>query len=603
MMKRIIFISLILSQQVNALDLKQAYQEGAQTGTSHANQSVDLLKALDLNKFPGYQANLPQEHYYSGVTQGNTGLEADSQTVVTDNESGKAVTESFNLRPVYQVNPASESMQKLNQIEENGDAIIRGQNTDKTTCSLKPKECHYTWQEKTCLTSKKLGTLHCAKNLRLEVSPYKTDSYTLSLRKNGRSTKPFKISVNLAQTDTCQQGKNPCYTIYKDQVTAPPIKLPDHCAMVKVSIVDAKGLVLVEQTATCANPFLTLSVGTCRYGRCTIPYFHSVMMTVEIYQSKEYWDDQCQHLNTKEQEGLCHITKLLTCTEPNQTRIIGEVPFTRPCWKERATYDCGDEGENTCDGIINEGCEQTASTCLKEEGGRCKTYQHTYQCPLNQCTDNQLLCGEGAFCLEGDCATHEYSLANEDDFKKAMSTLSAASDASKDFDGGANYIFKGQLLECSKTMLHFKNCCSDSGWGLDLELAQCTDAEKKLGKARENKLVVPTGQYCFKRKKIPGGSYCKEKHETYCVFQSKLARMVQVQGRHGQLGIGFGQGQYSNCSGITPQQMQLIHFEQIDFSEFYDEVKNKLKKPDYKQTANGISQRLNEFYNQGDING
>ncbi|KTC73157.1 type-F conjugative transfer system mating-pair stabilization protein TraN [Legionella bozemanae] len=602
-MKHFIFIFLILSSQINALDLKQAYQEGAQTGKNHANQSIDLLKALDLNQFPGYQANLSQEHYYSGVTQENTGLETDSQKGVMDNESGKAVHEGFNHRPLQQVNPASNTMQKLNQIAENGDAIIRGQNTDKTTCSLKPKECHYSWQEKTCLTSKGLGALHCARNLRLEVSAYKTESYTLYLRKNGKRTKPFQVLVNLTQGDTCQQGKNPCYTIYKDQVTVPAIKLPEHCALVKVNIVDAKGLVVVQQTANCAQPSLTVSVGKCRYGRCTIPYFHSATMTVEIYERKEYWDDQCKHLNNKEQEELCHITEPLTCTEPNQTRIIGEIPFTRPCWKERATYKCGDEGQNTCGGMINEGCEQTASICLKEDGGRCKTYQQTYQCPLNQCTENQLLCGDSAFCLEGDCATHEYIPANENDFKKAMSTLSSVSDASKDFDVNANYIFKGKLLECSTTMLHFKNCCSDSGWGIDLELAHCSDSEKKLGKARENKLVVPTGHYCYKRRKFPGGSVCTDTHETYCVFQSKLARIVQEQGRRNQLHISFGKGKHSNCSGITPEQMQLIHFEAINFSEFYDDVKNKMKKPDYGQTANGISQRLKEIYNQGDING
>jgi hypothetical protein len=416
-MKHFVLVFLIVCSPSFAFDLNQAYQEGTETGTNHANQSIDLLKALDLNQFPGYQANLPQEQYYSGVTQANTNLEADSQTEVGDNESGKTINESFNNRPLYKINPTSEAMQKLNQIADNGDAIMHGQNTDKTTCSLKPKECRYSWEEKTCLSSK----------------------------------------------------------------------------------------------------------------------------------------------------------------------ILNEA--------------------NTCDSLITQGCEQSASMCLKEEPGRCITYQQTYQCPTNQCTDNQLLCGKDAFCLEGDCAKQEYNPANEDDFKKAMSTLSAASDASKDFDGNANLIFKGQLLECSKVMLKYKNCCSDSGWGIDLELAQCSEAEKKLGKARENKLAVPTGQYCYKRRKFPGGSVCTDQHETYCVFQSKLARMVQVQGRHDQLHISFGQNKYSNCSGITPEQMQLIHFEQIDFSEFYSEVQNKLKKPDYQQTANGISQRLNEFYNQGDING
>ena len=137
---------------------------------------------------------MPQEHYYSGVTQENTGLEADSQTAVVHNESGKAVSESFNHRPLYQVNPASESMQKLNQIAENGDAIMHGQNTDKTTCSLKPKECQYSWQEKTCLSSKVLGVLHCARHLRLDVSPYKTESYSLYMKISSLKRSPWTTS-------------------------------------------------------------------------------------------------------------------------------------------------------------------------------------------------------------------------------------------------------------------------------------------------------------------------------------------------------------------------------------------------------------------------
>ena len=101
-----------------------------------------------------------------------------------------------------------------------------------------------------------IGILHCARRLRLDVSPYKTESYSLYLRKGSMRNAPFKVSVNLGQTDTCQQGKAPCYTIYKNSVPAPAIILPINCAMIKVSFLDDKKLVVVEQTATCANPTL-----------------------------------------------------------------------------------------------------------------------------------------------------------------------------------------------------------------------------------------------------------------------------------------------------------------------------------------------------------
>ena len=416
-----------------ASDLKQAYQEGTALGASQNNQSIDLLKTLDLAQFPGYQPNLSQENYYGGVTQESTRLKTDSQAAVEQSDVGKTVNDTFNQRPYYRVNPASESMQKLNQIAENGDAIMHGKNTEQTTCALRPKECHYSWQQKTCLSGK---------------------------------------------------------------------------------------------------------------------------------------------------------------------RVVNQ-----PCVKQLNSDACSSQEQSPCDALMLDGCEQIGSMCIHEEAGYCATYQQTYQCPLNQCSDNQLICGEDAFCLEGDCSKQDYVPAQDGEFKKAISALSVASEASKDFDGNTNFVFKGQLLECSKAVAGVKNCCRNSGWGIDLNLAHCNDMEKKLGKARENKLVVPTGEYCAKRKKLPIGSICVDQHETFCVFQSKLARIVQEQGRHTQLGIGFGKGKYSNCSGITPEQMQLIKFENINFSEFYEEIQHKLKSPNTQQTTSQISQRLKDFYNQGDTHG
>lgn len=602
MKKCFVWFCLISSTFVHASNLSQAYQEGNEVGKRHANQPTDILKSFDLNQVPGYQSHVPEENYYGGVSQQSTRLEADSGNLSATNEAGLAVNDSFNHRPFYQVNPASESMQKLNQIADNADAIMHGQNTEKTTCSLKPKQCQYTWKEEKCLSYKNLGALHCARHLRIDVSPYKTESYSLFLNQ-GRKTRPYKISVKLAEANTCQPGRFPCYTITKGGQPAQLIMLPENCAAVKVSITDPKGYVVVEQPATCTNKGLTLAVGKCQNGRCVAPYAHTVTMTVEIYQSHDYWDNQCERFQNKEAQGLCRLTKPLTCTASGQTRVIEDVPFTRACWKEQATYECGSQNPGTCDALKKEGCEQTGSTCLDEVADQCRSYQQTYQCPINQCTENELICGEDTFCLDGNCSAHDYSPASEDDFKKSMSALSAASEASKDFDGKGNFIFKGERLECSREIAGVKNCCRDEGWGIDLNLAHCKDIEKKLGKARENKLVVATGEYCAERQKLPIGSVCIDHHQTYCVFQSKLARMVQEQGRRGQLGIGFGHGDHSNCSGLTPAQLQLIKFENINFSEFYEEIKNKQKQPDYQQTANGISRRLGNFYNQGDLNG
>ena len=586
---------------IQASELNQAYQEGSDFGKSVAQQPTELLKTFDLTQIPGFARDLPQENYYGGVTQENNHLAADSQSAAAASEVSKAINESFNARPLYKINPASPEMQKLNQIADNGEAIMHGLSTDKTTCSLNPKKCQYAWQEKTCVAHKGLGHLRCARQLRVDISEYATDSFILYLIQG--SVKPYNISINLTQSDTCKQKNNPCYWLTQGGAVASPSVIPTNCDVVKVHITDQHGFATVLTTPNCTNPSFSLSIGKCEHGHCRAPLVHAVTLTTDIRTRTEHWDDHCEHLQNKAQQGVCRLVSPLTCTAPNQTRLVGDVSVTRDCWQEQAVYDCGEQNNGDCESLINSGCEQTASTCLTGSADNCKAYQQTYQCPMNQCSDNELICGEEVFCLDGNCSAHDYSPASEEDFKKSISALSAASEASNGLNGRGDFVFKGERMECTDAMLNFKNCCDDKGWGVDLGLAHCNDMEKKLGLARENKLVVATGEYCADREKLPIGSFCKSTHKTFCVFQSKLARIIQEQGRRDQLHIGFGEGDGSNCSGITAEQLQIINFEKIDFREFYEEIKNKQKQPNAQQTIDGISNRLNEFYQQGNFNG
>lgn len=87
----------------------------------------------------------------------------------------------------------------------------------------------------------------------------------------------------------------------------------------------------------------------------------------------------------------------------------------------------------------------------------------------------------------------------------------------------------------------------DSGWGQDIGLAKCSSDEKALAKAKSNKLTVSVGEFCSK--KVLG--VCLEKKRSYCQFDSKLAQIVQQQGRNGQLRISFGSAKHPDCRGIT----------------------------------------------------
>ncbi len=67
---------------------------------------------------------------------------------------------------------------------------------------------------------------------------------------------------------------------------------------------------------------------------------------------------------------------------------------------------------------------------------------------------------------------------------------------------------------------------------------------------------------------------CRKKH-SYCVYDSLLARIVQEQGRQGQLGIGFGSGKSPDCRGMVMAEFERLKFDRIDFSDFYDELQGQ----------------------------
>lgn len=88
----------------------------------------------------------------------------------------------------------------------------------------------------------------------------------------------------------------------------------------------------------------------------------------------------------------------------------------------------------------------------------------------------------------------------------------------------------------------------------------CTQPEQLLGMHKGANLSVQTGSYC--EKKIPIIGTCIQYRDTYCSFNSVLARTVNQQGK-AMLGIPF-----NSCSGLTVQQIANLDFTKIDLSEF-----------------------------------
>lgn len=102
------------------------------------------------------------------------------------------------------------------------------------------------------------------------------------------------------------------------------------------------------------------------------------------------------------------------------------------------------------------------------------------------------------------------------------------------------------------------------------ELLSCDQADQMVAMRKSNRLCTYLGSYCSK--KFLGA--CLSKKEGYCCFNSRLARIINEQGR-AQIGKGFGSPQAPNCTGFTPEELQSLDFGRMNLAEFYAEIQAK----------------------------
>ena len=179
-----------------------------------------------------------------------------------------------------------------------------------------------------------------------------------------------------------------------------------------------------------------------------------------------------------------------------------------------------------------------------------------------------------------------------------MAKLAGLASAAEDAKGASSAIdvkvFTGKAMRCRKAFAGFSNCCKDSGWGQSAGLASCDDEEKAIGKAKAKKITVSVGERCDRQ--VLGA--CIQKSQVYCVFDGKLARIIQEQGRRDQLGVKFGSGDSPNCRGMTEKELERINFDKINFSDFYEDLIKNQKVPDTSTQIQLIKDRIAAQVNQ-----
>lgn len=99
------------------------------------------------------------------------------------------------------------------------------------------------------------------------------------------------------------------------------------------------------------------------------------------------------------------------------------------------------------------------------------------------------------------------------------------------------------------------------------DLMSCDQSDILTGMRKGNNLCHYIGDYCSSR--FLGK--CIERKETYCCYNSRLAKIINVEGRK-QIAKGWGTASSPDCTGFTPAELQSIDFSRMDLSQFAAEI-------------------------------
>ena len=597
-MKRAILMSVLAiattMASVNAFaDADAQYRAGADFARQVQGQGESSLKNFNPSaSIPNYTASPGEKKYYGGVTAtGDGALKADGTTGWTTNEATKAVTDSFVNNPKEPISPDAPFIKASQDVQSRADTIIG--KTGQTQCEAqnisRSEFTNYTCErdllvEQACTrTASITGHYEDTSETKQIVIQSQNISFASSeAGYTGTWTAPVTGKV-VAATATYSWNKrlafsNPNWFM---RVTTPfgLISMDNDTGSLGLSsgMQLKKGAGMVFSIRTRRNNPTTDSI----WKHSNMRYSFTVTLQIEIPAKKwvpdVVWNESCPFSKS---EGTLKKTE---CIEPGSTKTVVvdgvSYPVTQACWKYKDTYMTQAADNGTCKTYMNNpACTLASRTCAftAEDGSGCLHEYATYSCETR--TSGQvMICGGDTFCLDGDCERAQNGKNN--DFAPVVSALAALAAAGKDV-AAINSVnvraFTGSAKFCKKFAAGFSNCCKDGGWGQDVGLARCSSEEKALGKAKENKLTVSIGEFCSK--KVLG--VCLEKKRSYCQFDSKLAQIVQQQGRNGQLHIGFGKASSPDCRGITQTELQQINFEALDFSNFFDDLQKNKKIPD-----------------------
>jgi len=560
-----------------------SYNDGAGWANQKQSQGTNAISSFNpADTIPGYTSNPSETGHYGGVMSPGVNLEGPGKAGMTGSDAGKAITESIlNTPPDNKPSLDAPFIAEGLKIQEQAETITGG---GFTGCVDQPASFSEITTHQ-CLRDVRVDQ-YCTRTATITGSYRQEDkyeTYVLDLTGARQDGSTVKIDFNLPASGTITSAalkatytSDPNYSIWENTFSAlggavrtrtgpatHNLGVYSYPAVQGQNEVMNIAIHATGQTATFAKAMAT----TIRDGKLKITLTLGMWIKTVVWDPRVEWTEYCPF---SKNEGTLTAMQCIAPAETRSVIVDGKAYYVyQDCWQWRDTYLTQTETEGTCGEYMrNPACTVTRSECADQVEGVCVSQQVSYSCERKTLGQGKI-CGGQFFCTDGSCAQAQTGTSNM--FGQAVSALAAVAAAGEDvaeLNGENVRAFTGEAKSCKKFAVGFSNCCKDSGWGQDVGLSHCSSDEMALGKAKEKKLTIYVGEYCSQ--KVLG--VCIEKKRGYCVFESKLARIVQQQGRRGQLGIGFGSGSSPNCRGVTVEELQQLNFGIMDFSDFYSDL-------------------------------
>ncbi len=298
----------------------------------------------------------------------------------------------------------------------------------------------------------------------------------------------------------------------------------------------------------------------------------------------------CGDLSSK---SVCVQKTAKTCIDTSGDKIINGLTINRTCWKWQTDYDCTVESTNTCTPVQGRAdCALYKVNVLSKDSTGTPTWtEKVFKCDgSRRYAPNRQQCTNGQVAVKGG-HTKIKRTANKD-FANAVTYGNIMQRAAKDKDMQGHTVFSGIRKGCDTTG-DLSNCCTDDGFLQQASIITCKAEQLELAKQQRKGTAYYVGAYCSEDL---FGVICIKKTKTYCIFNSKLARIIQQQGRGQIAGFTWGSPDSPNCRGYTITELRNLDFSQMDLSEFFADADAKRQKIMDKNKEADLKKKVSDYY-------